>query len=116
MIQCDKCLGLFNSNSWEREVTYKGIDEHHNPPKFITKILQEIWVGEFYNLYRKCHRILHDKILEILNNNACSFKFIKSEHWIMKKMNLNQIRKSKEEIYKFTLEWIKGDDDTKTTM
>ena len=114
IINCNKCKKLFGSKEWKSGETYKAIDKHHNPPEFLSNFFKEKWSGEFYNLCRKCHRELHDKILIILNNNSNSSKFIKSEYWIMQKMTPNKIKESQEEIYKFTKDWIKKD-DTSTT-
>jgi len=113
-MECQKCNHYFKDSCWESKKTYHGIDEHHNPPRFLSKKLKEKWIGETYNLCRKCHRKLHDEILKILNENSNNFKFIKSEYWTLKKMNIKQIKKAKEEIYAFTKRWIK-EDDTKTT-
>ncbi len=77
VIECEKCNDLWDSNTWESGVTYKGIDKHHNPPEFISNFFKEKWSGEFYNLCRKCHRDLHNEILIILNKHSTSFKFIK---------------------------------------
>lgn len=110
---CDKCNRLFMSE-WKSGVTYEGIDKHHNPPEFISDFFKEEWSGEFYRLCRKCHRDLHDEILIILNKHSTSFKFIKSEHWVMKKMTPKTIRESQKEIYDFTKKWIK-ENDTPTT-
>ena len=109
MIKCDKCKRFFDSNSWERGKTYKGIDKHHNPPTFFSKVLKKSWSGEIYNLCRKCHRELHNNIIKILNKKIQTLKFINSEHWILKKMNLKQIKEAEKEIYQFTKEWIKNE-------
>lgn len=108
IIECDKCKGLYDSNSWERGLTYKGIDKHHNPPEFISERLGEPWSGEFYNLCRKCHVDLHKEIKQILFRNSNCFKFVNSEFWLMQHMTLQNIKKAKEEIYLFTKEWVKN--------
>ena len=110
---CEKCNKIFNEK-WESKKTYEGIDQHHNPPEFLSEFLNDNWSGEFYNLCRKCHRKLHDEIIIILNKKANAIKFINSEYWILQKMNEKQIQEVKNEIYDFTKKWIK-ENDTKTT-
>lgn len=98
-MKCDKCKKDFEENQWERFVKYKGIDQHHNPPTFITNFLKEKWEGKFYNLCRNCHtegkNNLHFNIKKILNKHSNSNKLINSEQWIMKKMTINQIQNAK---------------------
>jgi len=110
---CDYCNHCFKMKA-EKGVTYNGIDEHHNPPQFMFEE-DESWVGELLNLCRKHHRELHDEIIKILNEEARTLKFIKSEYWVWIKMNLNQRRKARDRIFKFTGEWIKKrrENDTK---
>jgi hypothetical protein len=117
IIECERCHALCDSNAWEKGLTYNGIDKHHNPPEFISNFLKEKWSGEIYSLCRNCHVKLHKEIKKILYKNSNSLKFINSEDWLLKKMNVNQIKKAKEEIYFFTKEWIKKgkEDDTTTT-
>ena len=105
-VYCDK-----EEEKWERYKTYKGLDEHHNPPKFLCR--GEVpngnyWRGKTYFLCRKHHRELHDKILKILNRIAGTLKFVNSEHWALQRMNEEQIERAKKEVYDFTEEWIKG--------
>jgi len=106
---CQKCNGDFSEAIYQKCKTYEGIDEHHNPPEFLSNFLKESWSGEFYKLCRKCHRKLHDEIIVILNKKVNSFKLINSEYWILQKMNLKQIKEVKDEIYSFTLEWMKNE-------
>ena len=115
-MKCDFCVKDFEEKA-KQGVTYEGIDEHHNPPSFMFED-DEIWEGELYNLCRNHHRKLHDKIIKILNEEAKTLKFIKSEHWVWVKMSLNQRKKARERVYKFTKNWIKekkGEDDTENT-
>ena len=105
-MKCEKC-GEHNFKEWKSGETYEGLDEHHNPPEFITKALGEEWKGERHLLCRRCHITdLHKHIKRILWRNSSSSKFINSETWLMKKMNLDQLRIAKDEIYKFTKVWI----------
>jgi len=101
-MKCDKCGNDFSGYIYEKGETYNGIDEHHNPPKF----LMRNWEGKFYNLCRGCHRKLHDEIIIILNKVAGTLKFNKSEHWVTKKMSPNQIEEARKIVYIFTEEWI----------
>jgi hypothetical protein len=105
-MKCDYCNEDFSESKWEKGVTYEGIDSHHNPPEFLSDFLKEQWSGEFYNLCRKHHRELHDQIILLLNKKANTLKFIKSEYWVLQKMNLKQIEEVKEEIIEFTRRWI----------
>ena len=114
-MKCDKCKKDCSKLIYEKGKTYEGIDKHHNPPEFLSDFLKEKWSGEFYSLCRDCHRKLHDIIIIMLNKKANNFKFIKSEYWILQKMNLKLIRESKEEIYAFTKIWIKKNENTKNT-
>ena len=112
---CDYCKHIFKIKA-EKGVTYKGIDEHHNPPKFMFEKYEK-WKGKLYNLCRKHHRKLHDEIINILNLEAKMLKFIKSEYWVWMKMNLIQRGKARERVFKFTERWInkkEEEDDTKT--
>ena len=101
-MKCQKCNEEFSENSWKNGETYVAIDKHHNPPEF----LMERWKGEIYNLCRKCHRKLHDKIITLMNKKTNTPKFIKSEYWVMQRMTPDQIEESCSEIYKFTKKWI----------
>jgi hypothetical protein len=105
-MKCQKCGKDFSDAIWKSGETYEGIDQHHNPPEFISDYLGEAWSGEFYNLCRKHHRELHDEILKILNKKSTALKFINSEYWICKRMNKNQIKEAQKEIYEFTLIWL----------
>lgn len=116
-IVCDYCNHAFKIKA-EKGVTYKGIDEHHNPPKFMFEE-NEKWVGELLNLCRKHHRELHDEIIKILNEEVGTLKFVNSEHWVWIKMSINDRKKARERVYTFTKKWIKennedGDTDSKT--
>lgn len=108
---CHRCSSIHNEK-WKRYKTYKGIDQHHNPPEFISVFLEEEWSGEFYNLCRDCHTKLHKEIKKILNKHSNSLKFINSEYWTLKKMTSAQIKEAKEEIYNFTKKWVENRDDS----
>ena len=103
-VKCDKC-GKSIFRDWVSGETYEGLDEHHNPPQFTLKE----WKGEFVYLCRKCHRELHDEILILMNKKAGTLKFIKSEFWVMKRMNEQQKEELSQEVYDFTKEWLNGD-------
>lgn len=111
MTICKKCLNDFNIKA-EKNVTYLGIDEHHNPPEFMFE-KDEIWFGEMVSLCRKCHRELHDNLIEIMLKHSTLFKKNKSEYWIWLHTSLNERKKCREECYNFTNEWLnnKGVDD-----
>jgi len=111
---CEKCNKIF-TDKWRINITYKGIDIHHNPPEFISTFLNEPWSGEFYNLCRDCHIELHREIKNILHKNSNGLKFINSEDWLLKKMTINQIKKARDEIYLFTKKWVGDNDNTTTT-
>ncbi len=94
-MKCDKCKNEI-VETWVRGKTYLGIDEHHNPPKFMV----DEWKGKTHNLCRKCHRNLHDEIIKILNKE--NLKFIKSEHWAWIKIIPNKRKEIVKRIIKFT--------------
>jgi len=101
-MNCAKCKKYFTGNEWKSGKTYEGIDEHHNPPKFMVNV----WEGKLYNLCRKCHRELHDEIIKILNEEAKTLKFVNSEHWVwIKILPINQ-PKAVKRVFDFTEEWI----------
>lgn len=104
-MKCNKCKKEFFNGEWKSGETYKGIDEHHNPPKF----MMEIWKGKFYNLCRDCHRELHDEIIKILNDEANTLKFVNSEHWVWLKIIPKNRLKATKRVFKFTEEWVNGD-------
>lgn len=115
-----------DGEEWESGKTYKGLDEHHNPPKFlfvgemknaygdIIPFGKKEWSGKTYFLCRKHHTELHKEIKKILNKIAGSLKFVNSEDWILKKMTINQINQARQEVYNFTEEWIKNGNTNKT--
>lgn len=115
-MKCSKCKKEFEENEWEKGITYEGLDRHHNPPEFLSNFLNEMWSGEFYYLCRKCHKQLHKEIIKILNKKLDNFKFINSEYWTLKRMNLKQIKEVQSEIQYFTKKWVKEvkNGDTKT--
>ena len=90
---------------WISGKVYNGLDEHHNPPKFLFKDNLE-WKGKTYLLCREHHVWLHRKIKLILNRVAGTTKFVNSEEWICNKMTLIQIAIARKEVYDFTEEWI----------
>lgn len=100
-MKCDKCKKEFDEE-WKVGETYKSIDEHHNPPKFMMKK----WKGKLLNLCRKHHRELHDKIIIILNDYSNLLKFNKSEYWVWIRMIKEEKRKARQEVIKFTRGWL----------
>ena len=90
---------------WESGKTYEGMDNHHNPPKFLMK---RNWEGKRYLLCRKHHVELHKEIKIILNKIAGTMKFCNSEDWLCKKMTQKQIEQARKEVYDFTERWIKN--------
>jgi len=115
-MKCVKCKEDVTVK-WISGETYKGIDEHHNPPEFLSDYLKENWSGEKYYICRDCHDKLHKEIRKILNKFAGTLKFVDSDYWILKKMNLLQIQESKKIIYDFTKKWleVQKDGDITTT-
>ena len=110
---CDYCNHLFKIKA-EKGVTYKGIDEHHNPPQFMFE-KDENWKGKIYNLCRKHHRQLHDEIIKILNMEAKMLKFVKSEYWVWMRINLARRKEIRKKIFGFTERWIKEKEEDDTT-
>jgi hypothetical protein len=97
--------------NWESGKTYNGLDEHHNPPKFLC--VGEVpggnyWKGKTYFLCRKHHVELHREIKIILNRIAETLKFCNSEDWLCQKMTWQQIEQARQEVYDFTERWIKN--------
>lgn len=91
-MKCDKC-SKEDFKEWESGKTYEGIDRHHNPPEEVSRVLNEEWSGEFYNLCRECHKELHKLITGILKKY--SSKDYDSDYWLMKYMTLEKINKQK---------------------
>ena len=108
---CAYC-GRENSE-WKSGVTYTGLDLHHNPPEFLFR-RDGKWEGKKYLLCREHHVELHRMIKLILNRIAGTMKFVNSEEWLCNKMNLNQIRQARKEIYDYTEGWINGNTSTIT--
>ena len=111
-INCEKCRKEFDTSSedyWESGKIFEGIDRHHNPTEEIYRILKQEWNGEFYNLCRDCHQILHKEIILILKKYSMKPKY-DSAHWLMKYMTPSKIISAMEEIYGFTNKWVNGDD------
>ena len=107
-LQCSYCGELFENTDYEKGETFKGIDEHHNPPKFLTgeKEWNDFEGRHFLNLCRKHHRELHDEIIIILNKIARTLKFNKSEHWVCQKLTPTQKKEATKEVFEFTREWL----------
>lgn len=103
-LECDYCHHLFKIKA-RQGITYKGIDEHHNPPQFML----DNWEGEVYYLCREHHRKLHDEIIKIMNRIAETLKFVNSEHWVWVKMNKLKQNECVREVYNFTKRWIRED-------
>tara|TARA_Y100000310_G_C20563480_1_gene754266 strand:- start:743 stop:1078 length:336 start_codon:yes stop_codon:yes gene_type:complete len=105
---CEKC-GEDITDQWESGITYKGEEEHHNPPKF----MMEEWSGTLHDLCVDCHDNLHEEIIKILNKTIGSLKFCNSEYWVWKKMSKQQREEARLGVVKFTLTWLKKDGNTK---
>jgi len=105
LIECDKCHEFWDSNCWEYKRTYKGIDQHHNPPKFMV----EKWEGKIYNLCRKHHRELHDEIIKILQKYSNQLKKVKSEYWTWIYILPKDRKECVKEITEFTKKWVEDD-------
>lgn len=103
---CEKCKENCSNIKAEQRITYEGIDEHHNPPTEISRFLKEEWVGDFYNLCRKCHKELHLEITKILKKYSNKPKY-NSDYWLMLNSTTSKIKEAQEVIYSFTKEWIK---------
>jgi len=101
-MKCQKCKRDFSNVIWEKGKTYEGLDEHHNPPKFMI----EKWNGKTYYLCRKHHRELHDEIIKILNKFTKSSVFVKSERWTWIKIIPKDRLKVTKEVCNFTERWI----------
>lgn len=110
-MKCDFC-GVDFKDWWEKGVTYNGIDEHHNPPKFMFKKNGK-WNGKLYNFCREHHKKLHKIIIKILNKKFNGFKFIDSEYYIWIRLSKQQQQQVTKEVYDFTEKWLK-DGNTKT--
>lgn len=106
LFSCQKCCKEFIENSWVSGETYESIDIHHNPPQFMVKESGK-WEGNLINLCRKCHRELHDNILDIMFKFSNLFKFKKSEYWTWLAIIGNERNKCIEEVKNFTEEWLK---------
>ena len=104
-MKCDKCKKDFSKEKWVSGQIYSGLDEHHNPPKFMMKD----WEGKIYYLCRKHHRELHDMIIKILNEVAETLKFIKSEYWVWIKMSEIKQKDARKTVFIFTERWINND-------
>ena len=108
--KCKRC-GKENTK-WNSGETYKGLDEHHNPPQF----MMNEWKGELYFLCRECHKELHQKIIvPLLNNFARTLKYNGSEYWIWFKIlpidKPNAIKK----VYNTTKDFIENVNTTNIT-
>jgi hypothetical protein len=102
---CDKCK-KDNKEIWEKDKTYLGIDEHHNPPRFMI----ESWEGDIFNLCRECHRNLHDEIIKImLKYSNLLNKRNKSEYWIWLHTFSEERKNCMEDVISFTKKWIQND-------
>jgi len=108
-MKCEYCKKDI-TDQWERHVTYKGEEEHHNPPKF----MMEKWSGNLINLCVDCHDELHKQIIKILNEVQGSLKFCNSEFWVWNRMTLQQRDDARKKVIEFTNDWIGGEDDGKS--
>ena len=102
--RCEKCNKDCSDIKYERNETYNGIDVHHNPPQFMFE--KPEWVGELICLCRECHRKLHEEILKIMFKHSNLFKPKKSEHWTWIATIGEDRFKCRDEVYKFTVNWL----------
>jgi len=100
-MKCEKCERDI-TEQWENNITYKGEEEHHNPPQFML----DNWRGTLHNLCVDCHDDLHKEIIKILNKILGTLKFCNSEYWVWRKMSQQQKAQSINETTKFTNEWL----------
>ena len=112
-VKCDKCKKISDTNDWESGTSYEGNDRHHNPPEEIYRFLKLKWVGEMFNLCRKCHTDLHKEITLMLKKYSNAPRY-NSDYWLMKNSTIGKIIEAKDKIYLFTKKWV-GKNDTKTT-
>lgn len=101
-MKCQKCLKEFQEDTWQSGETYNAIDIHHNPPQFMV----EQWKGDLINLCRKCHRDLHNKILEIMFSFSNLYKPKKSEQWTWLYIIGSKRKECIDAVTKFTMGWI----------
>ena len=104
MVICKKCNKDI-TEEWERYKTFRGANEHHNPPEF----MMERWQGELIWLCRKHHEEIHKEIIKILNEVVGTLKFCNSEHWVWIKMPQTLKNLALKEVVKFTEEWLKNE-------
>lgn len=107
-IQCSYCGKWFENTDFKPRETFKGIDEHHNPPKFLTgeKKWNDFEGRCFFNLCREHHKFLHDEILKIMNKVVGTLKWNGSEYWLLQKLSPNQRKEVTKEVFEFTNKWI----------
>jgi hypothetical protein len=106
--ECAKCHEKFCNQDYPAGSIFQGIDEHHNPPKFLTgeKEWNDFEGRQFLNLCREHHRELHDEIIVILNRVAKTLKCNKSEHWVCQKMSPAQKKEATKEVFEYTKRWL----------
>jgi len=103
--ECEKCHKDCSNNNFKKGETYEGVDIHHSPPQFMFE--KDNWVGGLIILCRKCHREIHDKILEIMFKHSNLFQPKKSEHWTWIAIIGEGRIKCRDEVYEFTKRWLK---------
>jgi len=111
-ISCEKCKREFDTETkdyWVSGSPFEGIDRHHNPPEEFFRFLEREWVGEYYNLCRKCHKELHKEITIILKKYSLKPKY-NSDYWLMLNMTPEKIGLATKEIYEFTKKWANKND------
>jgi hypothetical protein len=113
---CEKCKT--KNTIWKSGETYKGLDEHHNPPKHMFEWIGDIWRGNIFTLCRECHTgklglhkiIIAPKLLSYVGIQ----RNYESEFWICKHMTPDAMRKARDEIFLLSKKWVENG-DTKTT-
>lgn len=112
ILKCSKCNKDVDNTIFQSGEIFKGIDEHHNPPKFLTG--EDNWNKfdgrDLLNLCRDCHRELHNIILIMMNKKANTLKFNGSEYWLCRKMSIQQKEELAKEVFEYTNQWISQKD------
>ena len=122
-MNCERCNKDCSGISAEKNKTYHGIDEHHNPPEFMDCYDGDVFEGKeyhrkyvMYNLCRKCHKELHqDIIIPFLNKFIPTLKFNGSEFWLWLKVVKSRREECRKLVFDLTTKWIEKEDDNDTT-
>ena len=81
---CIKCSA--KNKKWISGEKFEGLEEHHNPPRYMFKDRKQ-WCGEIFTLCDRCHEYLHHNIIiPLLNVISGTLKRNGSEHWLWNKL------------------------------